>query len=114
MPRCLTAIGLIAATALLAGCARSYTIDANEVRQRYGASAYQEPAPRATRQASARTRSNPAGGDASSDVTNGDATNGGVAGSVGQASSRRDTPERAEADDNDRVKQAINGICRGC
>jgi hypothetical protein len=109
MPRCLTAIGLIATTAFLAGCARSYTLDDNEVRQRYGASAYQEPAPRATRQASTRTRSNPAGGDVSSDVTNGGGT-----GSVGQAPSRRDTPERAEADDNDRVKQAINGICRGC
>jgi hypothetical protein len=109
MPPCLTAIGLVAATALLAGCAGGYNVNLDELRQRPAVSAYDDPPPRAAQRVSTRTRSNPKAGDQSRDVAGGD-----VAGSVGQASPRRDTPEGVEAADNDRINRAVTSICRGC
>ena len=103
MPRCLTAIGLVAATALLAGCAGGYNVNLDELRQRQAVSTYDDPPPRATRRVSTRTRSK------ASDVAGGD-----VAGSVGQSSPPRDTPEAIQAADNDRINRAVTSICRGC
>jgi hypothetical protein len=95
MMRCLTAVGLIGASALLAGCS-SYTVNLDQVQQRRAASAYEAPPSQSTRRVATRTRSNP--------------TNGGdVTGSVGQAPPPSGTP-----DDPDKVNQAIYSICRGC
>jgi hypothetical protein len=107
MPRCLTAIGLIAATVLLAGCAGGYNVNLDELRQRQAVSTYDNPPPRATRRVSTRTRSKAS--DLAGDVAGGD-----VSGSVGQASHARDTPEAVQAADNDRINRAVTSICRGC
>jgi hypothetical protein len=109
MPRCLTAIGLVAATVLLAGCAGGYNVNLDEVRHRQAVSTYDDPPPRETRRVFTRTRGNSQSGDAAGDVAGGD-----VAGSVGQSSPPRDTPEAVQAADNDRINRAVTSICRGC
>jgi hypothetical protein len=107
MPRCLTAIGLVAATVLLAGCAGGYNVNLDELRQRQAVSTYDDPPPRSTRRVSTRTRNK--AGDVAGDVAGGD-----VAGSIGQSSPPRDTPEAIQAADNDRINRAVTSICRGC
>jgi hypothetical protein len=104
----LTAIGLVAATVLLAGCAGGYNVNLDELRQRPAVSTYDDPPPRATRRVSTRTRSK------ASDVAGGDVAASDVAGSVGQSSPPRDTPEAVQAADNDRINRAVTSICRGC